>query len=90
MIKDKACRFLFSCFLYRAYKNDCDNNVGYELLARWSLEENGREDYYLILMLPTTLKSARFRRFKQSHTAPKINQKLNHIHESKNTNQKTA
>ena len=39
MIKDKACRFLFSCFLYRADKDDRDNHIGYELLARWNLED---------------------------------------------------
>lgn len=55
MINDKACRFLFSCFLYRAYKDDCDNHIGYELLARWSLEENGREAYYLNLLYKSSL-----------------------------------
>lgn len=55
MIKDKACRFLFSCFLYRAYKDDCDNHIGYELLARWNLEENGREAYYLNLIYKRSL-----------------------------------
>ena len=55
MIKDKACRFLFSCFLYRTYKDDCDNHIGYELLARWSLEENGREAHYLNLLYKRSL-----------------------------------
>lgn len=55
MIKDKACRFLFSCFLYRAYKADCDKHIGYELLARWNLEENGREAYYLNLLYKRSL-----------------------------------
>ena len=39
LVKDKACRFLISCLLYKAYRDDCDANSRYELLGLWSLEK---------------------------------------------------